>query len=107
MSAIVRFCRARCCAVRRFGMAMAARIPTMATTTSAAAAIPITSASVFDPPAPAPGRDGAPFVGFPHDAHGTKETWATWLPQYAQLANPRSDRKDRGIVTEGRWSHWE
>jgi hypothetical protein len=56
----------------------------MAITTSPATAIPITSAAVFVPPPAAAGRDGAPFVGFPHDAHGTKETWATWLPQYAQ-----------------------
>src|ERR1700681_1224855 len=82
-SAIVRACFERCIAVSKLGIAIAASIPTMAM-----AMIPTTTttamiAAAFVPPFTAAGRV-APFVGFPHDAHGLYETASTGVPQYAQ-----------------------
>src|SRR5438445_3192237 len=83
-SAAVRCCFERCIAVSKLGMAIAARIPTMAITNRPTTTTTTMIAAVFVPPFTA-GR-GAPFVGLPHDTHGLYETASTGAPQYAQKA---------------------
>jgi hypothetical protein len=80
MSAMVRCCLARCFAVMKLGMAMAAAMPRKATRASPPTATPMTMAKVFAP-LPVPGGRGAPLVGLPHVAHGKYETASTGLPQ--------------------------
>src|SRR6185436_6280533 len=84
-SAIVRFCRERCCAVTRFGMAMAARMPRTAMRKNPPMITITTIIAVFDPPLPAAAGAlaprGAPLDGFPHLGQGAYETSASWLPQ--------------------------
>src|SRR5438874_5711262 len=84
MSAMVRCCFARCIAVRRFGMAIAARIPIIEIATRPTMTTTAMINAAFVPPLTT-GR-GAPFVGLPHDGHGLYETVSTDAPQYAQNA---------------------
>ncbi len=63
MSAIERFCFARCIAVSRFGMAMAARIPTMAMMTGIITMTTMRATGAFET-----AGFGAPLTGFPQRA---------------------------------------
>src|SRR5688572_9355222 len=64
MSAIDLFCFARCIAVRRFGMAIAARMPITATSTRPPSTIPMTIPRVFVSLSD-PGTHCDPLVGLP------------------------------------------
>src|SRR5437867_2301743 len=79
ISAIDRFCFARCTAASRFGIAIAARIPRMTMNTRPAMRTITRTGGPLLPPAAR--RDGAPFVGLPQAVHGANETALTGFPQ--------------------------
>src|SRR5205823_12112853 len=89
MSAMVRCCLARCCAVSRFGMAIAATMPRKATTRSTTTTTMTMISAVLPPPVFAgTAGGGAPLAGLPHRGQGAYETLSTGLPHQAQYSMP-------------------
>src|SRR5216684_4320955 len=111
MSADVRFCFERCIAVRRFGMALAARMPMTAMTNRPPTRRTTISTAGFVAGAGAGAMAGvaAPFVGFPQRAHNAYDTEATCVPHQAQNIRHSLDRFWTGSVdcTESALPHAE